>query len=114
MGLWAPDAIYDASERVLNPDVYRGHDDLRRFVDEVSQLWSSFQIQIEHVIELGPDRVLALMRSTGEGRSSGVKVEETDSATLWTIRDGQVVFGKLFMARAKAFEEVGLPYPFAG
>ena len=38
---WAPDAVYDASERVLNPDVYRGHADLERFLDEVSQQWSS-------------------------------------------------------------------------
>jgi ketosteroid isomerase-like protein len=55
--------------------------------------------------------VLALHHSTAVGQSSGVEVQETDSATVWTVRDGQVVHAKLFLDRRDAYSEAGIPYP---
>ncbi len=57
------------------------------------------------------ERVVALHHSRAVGHTSGVEVVEADSATLWTVRDGQVVHAKLFLDRRDAFREAGIPHP---
>ena len=37
-------------------------------------------------------------------------MQESDSATLWTVRGGQVVHAKLFLDRRDAFAEAGVPH----
>ena len=111
--IYHPDAVYDASERILNPEVYRGHEELRRFGAEIMRDWRSFTIELQDLIPVGDDRVIALHHSTAVGQSSGVEVQETDSATVWTVRDGQVVHARLYLDRRAAFAEAGIPYPEA-
>ena len=108
--IYHPEAVYDASERILNPEVYRGHEELRRFGEEIMRDWRSFTIELQDLIPVGDDRVIALHHSTAVGQSSGVEVQETDSATLWTVGGGQVVHAKLFLDRSDAFAEAGIPY----
>ncbi len=106
-----PDVVYDFSERVFNPDVYRGHDGLRRLGDEIRQAWKSFEVEVQDLIEVDDERVIALQHSTGVAHASGVEVDESQSATLWTVREGQVVHAKLYVHRRDAFAEAGIPYP---
>jgi ketosteroid isomerase-like protein len=75
--------------RVFNPDVYEGHDGLRRLAREVRDVWSDFKVEPERFIEDG-DRVLVIERRRGRGRESDLEVD-TRSAALWTLRDGKVV-----------------------
>ncbi len=113
LALYHPDAVFDASDRIFNPDVYRGHEELRRFSAEVDRDWERWQVEIERVIELDPERLLVLMRSRARGRASGIELEEHSSATIWTIREGLVMHAKLFSDRADAFGAAGMPDPLA-
>jgi ketosteroid isomerase-like protein len=81
--LCAPDFRLDMSDRVLNPEVYSGHDGIRRFVAEVHEVWDTFTWELTEVTEAG-DAVLALVHSVGRGRGSGLDIDR-NSAMLWQI-----------------------------
>jgi ketosteroid isomerase-like protein len=81
--LCAPDFRLDMSDRVFNPEVYLGHDGIRRFMGEVHEVWESFTWEPTDVKEAA-DVVLALVHSVGHGRGSGLDIER-HSAMLWQI-----------------------------
>ena len=67
--LCAPDFRLDMSDRVFNPEVYSGHDGIRRFVAEVREVWETFTWEPTEMKEAG-DMVLAVIHSVGRGRGS--------------------------------------------
>jgi ketosteroid isomerase-like protein len=81
--LCAPDFRLDMSDRVFNPEVYSGHDGIRRFVADVHEVWETFTWEPSDLIEAG-DLVLALVHSVGRGRGSGLEIDR-QSAFLWQI-----------------------------
>jgi ketosteroid isomerase-like protein len=72
--LCAPDFRLDMSDRVFNPEVYSGHDGIRRFMAEVREVWETFTGEPTDVEETD-DVVLALVHSVGHGRGSGVDID---------------------------------------
>jgi ketosteroid isomerase-like protein len=87
--LCAPDFRLDMSDRVFNPEVYSGHDGIRRFVAEVHDVWETFTWEPTDVKE-ARDVVLALVHSVGRGRGSGLEIER-HSAMLWVIPEETLV-----------------------
>jgi len=81
--LCAADFRLDMSDRVFNPEVYSGHDGIRRFVAEVREVWEAFTWEPTEMKEAG-DMVLAIVHSVGRGRGSGLEIDR-DSAMLWKI-----------------------------
>ena len=81
--LCAPDFRLDMSDRVFNPEVYSGHDGIRRFVAEVHEVWETFTWEPSDLKEAG-DVVFALVNSVGRGRGSGLEIDR-HSAMLWLI-----------------------------
>jgi ketosteroid isomerase-like protein len=96
----------DMSDRVLNPAVYEGHEGIRRFVSEVHEAWEKFTWEPEELIESG-DLVLALIRSTGRGRGSGLELDRR-AAMLWTVPAERAVSLQFFRDRDAAREAAGL------
>jgi ketosteroid isomerase-like protein len=86
---FAPDIRVDMTRRVFNPDVYEGHEGLRRLGDEVAQVWDEFTLEPERMIEDG-DRIIVYERRHGRGTGSGIEVDQR-SVSIWTLRDGLVV-----------------------
>ena len=74
----------DMSDRVFNTSTYRGHDGIRQFHTEVLEVWDHYTWEPEQVGCHG-DLVVALLRSSGEGRGSGLEVER-QTAMIWTVR----------------------------
>jgi ketosteroid isomerase-like protein len=83
--LCAPDFRLDMSDRVFNPEVYFGHDGIRRFMAEVHEVWETFTWEPTDIKE-ADDVVLALVHSVGHGRVSGLDIDRR-SAMLWRIPD---------------------------
>ena len=104
--LFAPDVRIDMTRRVFNPDLYIGHEGLRRLAREVSAVWEEFTIEPERLID-GGDRVVVIERRRGRGAGSGVAVEQT-AAVIWTLEDGRVVAAATDLDPREALKAVGL------
>jgi ketosteroid isomerase-like protein len=96
----------DMSDRVLNPAVYEGHDGIRRFYAEVRDVWESYTWEPEELIESG-DQVVALLRSSGRGRGSGIELERR-TAMVWTVRRNQATALRFFRDPKAALDAAGV------
>jgi SnoaL-like domain len=103
--LVAPDAEFDFTAVYPDGSVLRGIDEVRRFRDEVP--WESLHFEVERLIEVDEERVLALVRAVGVGQLSGVS-GEASVAHEFTIRTGLLVRFKVYGDRAEALEAAGL------
>jgi ketosteroid isomerase-like protein len=86
---------------------YRGHDGLLRALDNWAGQWDEFAIDIERVIEAGPERVIVIARHHGRGRSSGAVVE-LRNVNVHTGRDGKGIRWEMFSSLDEAFAAIGL------
>jgi ketosteroid isomerase-like protein len=84
---------------------YRGVEQVRQVIlDRMDTL--DFDQQTEELLSVD-DKVVALVRWTGRGKTSGAQ-GEISMAMVWTVRD-QVVTGlEFFLDRAQALQAVGL------
>lgn len=96
----------DMSDRVLNPAMYRGHDGIRRFYAEVKEIWESYVWEPEELRDEG-DLVVALLRTKGRGRGSGVEIDRR-TAMIWTVRDGEALSLRFYREPREAVEAAGL------
>jgi ketosteroid isomerase-like protein len=87
----------------LEGAVYRGRDEVARWVAELDREWAEFRPHLQECRDLG-DVVLAL--GTG-GRGSGVDVEAPFFGVL-TVRGGKLAALRTFTTEAEALEAVGL------
>ena len=90
------------SDRVFNPATYRGHAGIRQFHAEVLEVWEHYVWEPEHLVEHG-DRVLALVRTSGKGRGSGLEVDR-QTAMIWTVRGDKAVSLRFYRDRERARE----------
>lgn len=94
----------DMSDRVFNPSSYRGHDGIRQFHTEVLEVWEQYVWEPEQVIEEG-NRIVALVRTTGKGRGSGLEVDR-QTAMIWTVRGDKALSLRFYRDRERALEAV--------
>jgi ketosteroid isomerase-like protein len=84
---------------------YRGVEQVRQvIVDRMATL--DFEQRTEDLISVD-DKVVALVRWRGRGRTSGAEAE-ISLAIVWTVRDQAITRVEFFLDRAEAFEAVGL------
>ena len=94
----------DMSDRVFNPERYRGHDGIRRFYAEVHDPWERYVWEAEELHDKG-DVVVALVRARGWGRGSGLEVDRK-AAMIWTVHDGKASELRFYRHREAALEVV--------
>jgi ketosteroid isomerase-like protein len=104
--LCAPDFRLDMSDRVFNPNVYSGHDGIRRFLAEVHEVWETFTWEPTEVKEAG-DVALALVHSVGRGRGSGLEIDR-HSAMLWQIPEETLLALTFYRDPSAARKAVGI------
>jgi ketosteroid isomerase-like protein len=83
-----PDVELVPLRAVLDGTVYRGHEGMRRWLEDMGEDWTRFEVQLDDLRELAPARVLvqATMRLRGQ---SGV-VLDSPAAWVCDMRDGKV------------------------
>ena len=98
----------DMSERVLNPAVYEGHEGIRRFYDEVSDVWKSFSWEPLEIKELEHGTV-ALIHSKGVGRGSGLELDRR-AAMVWRVEGDRALSLTFYRDSGMALDPSG-PLP---
>jgi ketosteroid isomerase-like protein len=92
---------------VLEGRVYRGHDDVRRWVEALDPDWELFEVHYEELRDLG-DRVLIFGHWRARGRASGVEFENQPATWVYDLKGGKVTRLQTFTDRAEALAAVGL------
>jgi ketosteroid isomerase-like protein len=109
--LYDPDVEVDGSRlpeaQLTGWTFMRGHDDLRAFYREWYEAWENAEDDCEELIDAG-EHVISVVVRRGRGRTSGVEVEITRRAGVWTIRNGKVVRVVWFTSSEEAREAAEL------
>lgn len=106
LALLDPDVEWVPVLAVLEGRVYRGHDDVRRWVADLDSDWEFFEVSYEEMRDLD-DRVLVFGHWRARGRTSGGESEQPGT-WLYELKDGKVVRLQTFTNRDEALEAVGL------
>ncbi len=88
--------------------VYHGHDGLRQWSRDWYEAWATVDADLEELIDLG-NEVVAVLNYRGRGRTSGIQVEYSRMAGIFTLADGQVIRARWFRTREEALDAAGLP-----
>lgn len=103
-----PDLELDWSEsRAPYAGVVRGYEAATEWWKDVAEAFRDYRVVRRDFTECDPDLVVVEQSISGQGRGSGIEVRAT-GATIWRLRDGKVVGGKLFQSKAEALEAAGL------
>ncbi|MSO41016.1 MAG: nuclear transport factor 2 family protein [Solirubrobacterales bacterium] len=103
-----PDLELDWTEsRAPYAGVTRGARAAKEIWELIAESWRDVKVERD-LTDCGQGVVVAEQSILGQGRSSGVEVRAT-GATIWKLRDGKIVSGKLFQSKAEAIEAVGKP-----
>ena len=92
-------AIDDAGEM-------NGIDAMRRYLGDWLETFADITATPTELLDLGDDRVLAVLRVEGRARLSGVATE-LNYAVVYTLRDGKIVRGREYEDRPAALKAVG-------
>jgi uncharacterized protein len=86
--------------------VGRGLDAIMDHITRWSEMWESWSVTVERVIDAGDDQVVVFIRETGRS-TNGLDMDERH-AELYRIRDGRIVRRQGFSDPNEALKAVGL------
>ena len=86
---------------------YEGPEDIRRFFADIEDTSPDFRLDLEHVEAIDEDRVLAFLRTSASGRTSGIPTG-VPTTNLYDFLDGKIRRVRIFLDRDEALEAVGL------
>lgn len=87
--------------------LYRGADELERWVGSIREAWARFEVSIDEVLYEGDEAAVIVERLAGSGRGSGADAEMSAFAVYW-VRDGRVARRAAFLEKSEALEAAGL------
>src|SRR5437667_79548 len=82
-----PDGVWDNSNAVFDPAVYRGLDGVREFLLWLREMWKQVRLEAEEFIVVDEDRVIVPTRIVSIGREGVQTIAH--NANLFTLRDGK-------------------------
>jgi ketosteroid isomerase-like protein len=85
--------------------VYRGREEVRRYVEDWLSTFDTLWLDLEDPTEVA-DRVVAVVRSRGRGRASGVELE-TRFCQVWSLRHGRAVAMEEYATREQGLAALG-------
>jgi ketosteroid isomerase-like protein len=84
--------------------VFRGHEQVRRYVEDWLATFDNLRLVLEEPSEVA-DRVVAVVHAHGRGRASGLQLD-TRFCQVWTVRGGAVAGMEEYATREQALTEV--------
>jgi ketosteroid isomerase-like protein len=105
----AEDVVWDESQLpARHPGVYHGHDGILELGRQNAELWLEIKADVESIVPVSADKVVAVLRARGRGRFTGERVELA-IAHLWELRDGKAVLVRLYHDHLEAIEAARAP-----
>ena len=80
--------------------VYRGHDQVRHYVEDWRATFESLRLELEDLAEVA-DRVVVVVQGHGRGRASGLQLDSR-FCQVWTVRDGTALAMEEYATREQA------------
>jgi ketosteroid isomerase-like protein len=80
--------------------VYRGHEQVRRYVEDWLSTFDDLRLDLEEPTEIA-DRVVLMVRGHGRGRASGLELNNR-FCQVWSVRDGAAVGMEEYATREQA------------
>ena len=105
LSLFAPDVEWDGTNL---PDgrIARGHEAILDHLRRWAAIWQDWTVEVEDILEAGPDQVVVLIRERGRA-STGLTMDERH-AELYTLKAGKIVRRQGFSDRRQALKAAGL------
>jgi ketosteroid isomerase-like protein len=93
------------------PGRWRGVAGMIEGYSDFLRAWEDFRTEVEEYRELDDERVLALVRYSGRGKTSGLELGQLrdNGAGLFHVHGDKVTRLVLYWDRERAFAELGLP-----
>ena len=86
---------------------YQGQSGVRQFFDDIEGTGPDFRLEVERLESIGPDSVLATIRATASGRSTGIDTG-LDITNIYDLIDGKISRVTGYTDRGAALEAAGL------
>jgi ketosteroid isomerase-like protein len=84
-----------------------GRDAMRRYLEELLEIFEDVALEAEEIIDGGEDRVIVVLRMTGRARLSGAETE-LRFVILLMLRDGRIVWGREYATKEESLEAARL------
>jgi ketosteroid isomerase-like protein len=99
---WCVDAAIPGAVQV-----YRGHEGIRRYLQQAREAFDEIRFDIEDFIDAGENRVILVATVNVRGKASGAEAS-LRGYELLTIRDAKLARREVFFDRAEALAAAGL------
>ena len=86
--------------------ISRGVDAVVEHVTKWAEMWETWEVELEQVIDAGGNQVIAFIRERGR-TEAGLEVNERHSE-LYTVRNGKIAYRKGFSDADEALKAAGL------
>ena len=100
-----PDVEWDGTN-LPDGTVSHGLDAVMEHVTNWAEMWETWEVELEEVIDAGGDRVIAFTRERGRTKA-GLELNERHSE-LYAVRNGKIVYRKGFSDANEALDVAGL------
>ena len=91
----------------IDPITYRGRKTWAKYFARMHETWEEWRVDDFRVFDAGGDRVAAVFRLVGKGKSSGVPVDR-EVGLAYTIRRGKLWRMRSYLDPSEALDAVGL------
>jgi ketosteroid isomerase-like protein len=96
------------SEMAAEPDTYRGRDGIRRWFESFYEVTDRVHIDGENLAEVGEDQVVASLRLTARGGSTGIEATQ-EAEVLCSLAEGKVRRMSFYPGRPEALAAAAGP-----
>ena len=94
-------------ELSAEPDIYRGHDGIRRYFESFGGALEEIHFQPQRFWEAGGDVVVVTVRLTARGSQTSIPIEQR-YAQVWTLRDGRAISARTYPSLSDALRAAGV------
>jgi ketosteroid isomerase-like protein len=101
--LWDPECEFTSVMAAVEPETYRGHDGLRRYLDELTGSWEEWRMEVDDIFDVSSSTVIATFRSHLVGKGSGAAVDAR-RAMVAELSNGKILRARVYASREEAIE----------